>query len=72
MIPTEVKGDWKQLKGKIKERWGQLTDDDLRQIEGQRDQLAGRIQSRYGLAEDEAERQVQEFSTSCGCDSRTL
>lgn len=54
-------GNWKQLKGKIKERWGKLTDDELDQIEGRRDQLAGKIQERYGISKDEAERQLDEW-----------
>lgn len=56
-----IKGDWKQVKGKVKEQWGKLTDDELERIEGRRDQLAGAIQKRYGVAKDEAERQVKEF-----------
>jgi uncharacterized protein YjbJ (UPF0337 family) len=56
-----MEGNWKQLKGKIKEKWGNLTDDDLSIIEGRRDQLAGRLQERYGLAIEEAERQAREF-----------
>src|SRR6187431_1690266 len=50
-----VKGDWKQFRGKIKEQWGKLTDDDLDRIEGKRDQLLGAVQKRYGLARDEAD-----------------
>jgi uncharacterized protein YjbJ (UPF0337 family) len=68
MNTTRLKGDWRQLKGKVKERWGKLTDDDLQRIEGQRDQLAGTLESRYGLAKEEAEKQVKDFSGSCGCD----
>jgi uncharacterized protein YjbJ (UPF0337 family) len=52
------KGKWMQLKGQIKEKWGQLTDDDLDTVDGQRDQLVGRIQERYGLAKDEVNRQL--------------
>lgn len=51
-------GNWKQLKGKVKEQWADLTDDDLTKIEGRRDQLVGRVQERYGVAKDEAEKQV--------------
>jgi uncharacterized protein YjbJ (UPF0337 family) len=60
-----VKGDWKQFKGKVKEQWGKLTDDELDRIEGRRDQLAGTIQKRYGIAKDEAERQLKEFEKGC-------
>jgi uncharacterized protein YjbJ (UPF0337 family) len=58
-----VQGNWQQLKGKIKEQWGKLTDDDLTYLEGKQDQLAGKIQERYGIARGEAERQVREFRT---------
>ncbi len=54
-------GNWKQLKGKIKEEWGKLTDDDLDVIAGKRDQLAGRLQERYGMAKDAAEKRIEEF-----------
>ena len=56
----KVSGQWKQLKGKVKEKWGDLTDDDLDQVAGKRDQLVGRIQQRYGIAKDEAERRVDQ------------
>ena len=58
-----LKGDWKQLKGKVKETWGQLTDDDLDRIDGRRDQLVGNIQARYGRAKQDVEREVDEFTT---------
>ena len=56
------KGDWKQFAGKIKEKWGNLTDDDLAKINGQREQLEGKIQERYGIAKDEAKKQVDDWS----------
>ncbi len=56
-----IAGDWKQFKGKVKEQWGKLSDDDLTRIEGKRDQLVGSIQQRYGIARDEAERQVSDW-----------
>src|SRR6185369_5006476 len=61
MNEDRVKGNWKQVKGKLKEQWGKLTDDDLDVIAGKRDQLLGRIQERHGIAKDEAERQVETF-----------
>ena len=63
MNKEQAAGQWKQFKGKVKEQWGKLTDDDLTQLEGNQDQLAGRIQERYGIAKEEAERQVREFRT---------
>jgi uncharacterized protein YjbJ (UPF0337 family) len=56
-----IAGAWHQIKGKVKEQWGKLTDDDLKQLEGHAEQLAGKLQQRYGLAIEEAERQVKEF-----------
>ena len=61
-----VQGDWKQIKGKIKEAWGKLTDQDLDVIAGKRDQLIGLVQKHYGLAREEAERQVDRFERSYG------
>jgi len=60
-----IEGQWKQFRGKVREQWGKLTDDDLDVIAGKRDQLAGMIQKKYGLAKDEAERQVDEFASTC-------
>lgn len=57
-----AKGDWKQFSGKIKEKWGNLTDDDLAKINGQREQLEGKLQERYGIAKDEAKKQVDDWS----------
>jgi uncharacterized protein YjbJ (UPF0337 family) len=61
MNKDQVAGGWKELKGKVKEQWGELTDDDLMAIEGNHEQLAGRLQQRYGIAKEEAEKQVREF-----------
>ena len=60
----QIEGMWKQSMGKVREKWGKLTDDDLQLIAGKRDQLIGRIQQRYGIAKDEAERQVDDFARS--------
>ncbi|MBI4211754.1 MAG: CsbD family protein [Deltaproteobacteria bacterium] len=57
----QIKGNWKVFKGKVKERWGKLTDDELDQIEGRRDQFIGKIQEKYGITKDEAERQANDF-----------
>ncbi|RYD15926.1 MAG: CsbD family protein [Lysobacteraceae bacterium] len=61
MNEDRIKGQWKQLAGRIKEKWGKLTDDDLTIAEGNSQYLAGKVQERYGVAKDEAERQVKEF-----------
>jgi len=57
-----IEGNWKQLKGRVRERWGKLTDSDLTAIEGKREQLVGKIQERYGIAKEEAEKQLRSFS----------
>ena len=54
-----IEGNWKQTKGKIKEKWGQLTDDDLNQIDGKRDQFEGDIEQRYGQAKDMVRKDVR-------------
>jgi uncharacterized protein YjbJ (UPF0337 family) len=59
-----VAGNWKQLKGKVKERWGKLTDDDITAINGRRDQLEGKIQERYGYAKDLARQDVDGWYNS--------
>jgi uncharacterized protein YjbJ (UPF0337 family) len=56
-----IKGNWHQTKGKVKEHWGKLTDDDLTRIAGERDQLAGKLQERYGIAREEVEQQLARF-----------
>jgi uncharacterized protein YjbJ (UPF0337 family) len=56
-----LEGKWKQLRGKVREEWGELTDDELDQIAGRRDQLIGKIQEKYGYTRDEAESQVDRF-----------
>ena len=56
-----IEGRWQETKGKIREQWGRLTDDDLDIIAGKRDQLVGILQRRYGESRDEMERQVREF-----------
>lgn len=64
MNEDTLKGSWKQLRGKLKETWGKLTDDDFDKAEGKWDQLSGMVQERYGRTRDEAEREVQKFRTS--------
>ena len=61
MNKNVLEGKWKQLRGTIRERWGELTNDDLDQIAGNRDRLAGLLQEKYGYTQMEAERQIEEF-----------
>ena len=56
-----LEGKWEQLKGKAKEKWGDLTNDDWAVVQGKRDQLAGRIQERYGRTKEEAEKEVSSW-----------
>ena len=56
-----LEGNWKQIRGSIREKWGELTDDELDQIAGKRDKLAGVLQERYGYTQMEAERQIDDF-----------
>ena len=61
-----TQGNLKQLKGKIKQQWGKLTDDEIDQAEGSAEILAGKLQERYGWEREEAERQVKDFSSRHG------
>jgi uncharacterized protein YjbJ (UPF0337 family) len=58
---NRVQGNWKQVKGKVKEKWGQLTEDDLDVIAGRRDQLEGKIQERYGVAKDQVRKDIDDW-----------
>ena len=60
-------GDWKQFKGKIREKWGELTDDEIEEVKGKRDQFEGLLQKKLGIAKDEVKRQVDAFEKSCNC-----
>lgn len=59
-----IEGQWKQVKGKVREQWGKLTDDDLDVIAGKRTQLSGKIQERYGITKDEVENQIKSWETT--------
>jgi uncharacterized protein YjbJ (UPF0337 family) len=61
MNKDQAAGSWKELKGKLKQQWGKLTDDDLTVLEGTSDELSGRIQKRYGIAKEEAQKQIDDF-----------
>jgi uncharacterized protein YjbJ (UPF0337 family) len=61
---ARLEGNWKQMKGRAKERWGKLTDDDLTAIAGRRDQLEGMIQERYGYAKERARREIEDWYRS--------
>jgi len=66
-----LKGKWQQVKGKVKQQWGKLTDDDMRQIEGNLDAATGRIQERYGYTRERAKKEWDEFCTKHGDASKS-
>lgn len=57
----QIEGRWKQVRGKVKNEWGRLTDDDVGAVNGQRDKLVGLIQEAYGVEREEADRQVRNW-----------
>lgn len=61
MASDILKGKWKQLKGSIQERWGELTDDEVDQMEGETQRLVGLLQEKYGYAKEQAEGEVADF-----------
>jgi uncharacterized protein YjbJ (UPF0337 family) len=68
MNTLEIKGDWNITKGKLKQKWAKLTDDDLQFVEGKHDELLGRIQKRTGETREAVEKAIQDScSTSCCC-----
>jgi uncharacterized protein YjbJ (UPF0337 family) len=60
----QIQGNWKQIQGKAREKWGDLTDDDMAMIGDRKDQLVGQIQAKYGKAKDDAEREIDEWASS--------
>lgn len=60
----QIQGNWKEFSGKVREKWGKFTDNDIEQIAGKRDQLVGFVQKQYGIAKDAAEKEVSEFERS--------
>lgn len=64
MNEDRIKGQWKQVSGKVKARWGKLTNDDMQVAEGNEEYLAGRLQERYGMAKDTARKEVNRFIDS--------
>jgi uncharacterized protein YjbJ (UPF0337 family) len=58
---SRVEGNWNEMKGRVKEKWGKLTDDDLSNVGGKRDRLVGVLQQKYGMAKDKVEEQLESF-----------
>ncbi len=61
MNSDRIEGNWKEMKGKVQQQWGKLTDDDLDRIDGKRTELIGKIQQHYGKSREEAEREVDNY-----------
>jgi uncharacterized protein YjbJ (UPF0337 family) len=61
MNRDQAAGKWKQFRGRVKEQWGDLTDDELDKAEGNRDYLIGKVQERYGLSKEEVQRRLNEL-----------
>jgi uncharacterized protein YjbJ (UPF0337 family) len=64
MYRNRIEGNWKQLKGKMREKWGELTDDQLGVMDGRREQLAGKLQELYGISRDDADQLMNDFAAS--------
>ena len=56
-----VKGHWKEMKGKLKQQWGKLTDDQISRMEGNYDELEGALQKNYGYQKDQAKKEIESF-----------
>ncbi len=67
MTTLEIKGDWNITKGKLKQKWATLTDDDLRFVDGMQEELLGRIQKRTGENRKAIEKAIKETCSDCGC-----
>jgi uncharacterized protein YjbJ (UPF0337 family) len=62
MNADQIKGQWKQVKGEIRKKWGKFTDDEIEMMAGERDKLVGKLQEKYGYTREEAEKQVNDFT----------
>ena len=72
MDSNRIEGSWTELKGKAKQQWGNLTDNELTQIGGKKDELIGRIQARYGYSKDKAKQEVESWLESMGQSGETV
>jgi len=64
MNQDQIVGQWKQLKGKIKQKWARMTDDELDLIKGKQEEFAGRVQERYGISKEQAHKDIDDFIES--------
>lgn len=67
MNKLELKGDWNITKGRLKQKWATLTDDDLILAEGKHDEMLGRIQKRTGESREAVEKAIKDLNSDCGC-----
>ncbi|MES2998972.1 MAG: CsbD family protein [Pseudomonadota bacterium] len=61
MNADELKGKWEQIKGKLREKWSKLSDDDWQHVKGDKEKMVGKIQEKYGIAKDQAEKELRDF-----------
>jgi uncharacterized protein YjbJ (UPF0337 family) len=69
MNQDQIEGKFDQLRGKIKETWGRLSDDDIALANGKTEQFLGKVQEMYGLTKEAAQKRFEEFSKACGSGS---
>jgi uncharacterized protein YjbJ (UPF0337 family) len=67
----QVEGNWKNLKGGIREKWAKLTDDDMELMAGKKDRIVGKLQERYGFAKDQAEAELDQYIASMDSERRS-
>lgn len=68
MNTLQIKGDWNRIKGKMTQKWAQLTDDDLQYVEGKQEEMLGRIQKRTGESRETIEKALKECDSGCCCE----
>ena len=67
MNMDQLEGNWEELKGQIKEKWGKFTNDDLTTIDGKKDQLIGKLRKHYGYTAEQAKNEFGTFMKNCNC-----
>ena len=61
MNKDNIKGNWKEIKGKLRQKWGKLTDDEIAQMQGSYEELTGKLQKTYGYQKDQAQKEIESF-----------
>lgn len=67
---SAIASEWQELRGRVRSRWGRLTDEDVRRIAGRREQLVGLLIYRYGYTQKQAEREVDEWTSAMSVERR--